>query len=175
MPGEGVYLRVEGLEGSVSYRLGRLTELVRDLGEVTLIDDPEASRDLWARLRDVADFADGSSAVWRVSMKPADLVRRMLPALGASLEVRLDWAGGLGWLRMAEGARDMEVKALHGRLQSAVAAHGGGHATLVKAAPTVVSQVCVFQPEAPGIAALSQGLRAKFDPRGILNPGLMET
>jgi glycolate oxidase FAD binding subunit len=31
----------------------------------------------------------------------------------------------------------------------------------------------VFQPEAAPVAALSAGLRAKFDPRGVLNPGLM--
>jgi glycolate oxidase FAD binding subunit len=33
----------------------------------------------------------------------------------------------------------------------------------------------VFHPEAPGVARLSAGLRRRFDPRGILNPGLMDT
>ena len=33
--------------------------------------------------------------------------------------------------------------------------------------------VPVFQPEPAPIAALTRGLRQKFDPRGILNPGLM--
>ena len=31
----------------------------------------------------------------------------------------------------------------------------------------------VFQPLSPPVAALQDGLRARFDPRGILNPGLM--
>jgi glycolate oxidase FAD binding subunit len=30
-----------------------------------------------------------------------------------------------------------------------------------------------FHPEAAPVAALSAGLRAQFDPRGILNPGRM--
>jgi glycolate oxidase FAD binding subunit len=31
----------------------------------------------------------------------------------------------------------------------------------------------VFHPESPAVARLSAGLRAQFDPRGILNAGLM--
>ena len=173
VPDEGVYLRVEGLEGSVKYRLGRLTELLSDLGTVEVIDDPDASSALWLRLRDVTDFAKGSSAVWRVSMKPSDLVGRLLPVLGRDLDMRLDWAGGLGWLRLCDDAEEPQIMTMHGNIQAAVAANGGGHATLFKATPAVLAEVNVFQPEAPGVAALSRGLRAKFDPRGILNPGLM--
>jgi len=33
--------------------------------------------------------------------------------------------------------------------------------------------VPAFQPEPAAVAALSAGLRAKFDPRGVFNPGLM--
>jgi glycolate oxidase FAD binding subunit len=31
----------------------------------------------------------------------------------------------------------------------------------------------VFQPETAGVAKLSAGLRARFDPKGIFNAGLM--
>jgi glycolate oxidase FAD binding subunit len=31
----------------------------------------------------------------------------------------------------------------------------------------------VFEPAAPGVAALNRGVKAQFDPRGILNPGRM--
>jgi glycolate oxidase FAD binding subunit len=31
----------------------------------------------------------------------------------------------------------------------------------------------VFHPEPEPIAALSAGIRARFDPRGLFNPGLM--
>jgi glycolate oxidase FAD binding subunit len=37
----------------------------------------------------------------------------------------------------------------------------------------VRAAVPVFQPENPTVTALSKGLRAQFDPRGILNAGLM--
>jgi glycolate oxidase FAD binding subunit len=43
-----------------------------------------------------------------------------------------------------------------------------GHATLVRGAGQAK-----FQPEPAPVAALSRGLRARFDPKGILNTGLM--
>ena len=50
----------------------------------------------------------------------------------------------------------------------AAAVAGKGHATLVKGQGGPV-----FPPEAPEVAALTAGLKAKFDPRGIFNPGMM--
>ena len=44
----------------------------------------------------------------------------------------------------------------------------GGHATLVRGAGAAV-----FHPEPAPVAALSAGIRARFDPKGILNRGLM--
>ena len=173
VPGEGAFLRLEGLDTSVTYRTGKLSALLGGFGEIDVISDAAASAALWARLRDVTDFADGSSAVWRVSMKPSDLSGRLVPVLGGELDVQYDWAGGLGWLRLRDGADDAEIVAMHQMIQTGVASHGGGHATLFKAPDTVLAQVSVFQPEAPGVAALTRGLRAKFDPMGMLNPGLM--
>lgn len=43
-----------------------------------------------------------------------------------------------------------------------------GHSTLMRGSGHVR-----FHPEALGVAKLTQSLRKKFDPRGILNPGLM--
>lgn len=173
VPGEGVFLRLEGLEVSVEYRVEKLLALLGGLGDVEVISDPDASAALWTRLRDVTDFANGSSAVWRVSMKPSDLMSRLVPALGSGLDVQYDWAGGLAWMRMAEGAEDAQVVAMHAAIQGGVVTHGGGHATLFKAPEAVLRQVSAFQPEAKGVAMLTNGLRAKFDPRAILNPGLM--
>ncbi|MEH6776170.1 MAG: glycolate oxidase subunit GlcE, partial [Cereibacter changlensis] len=48
-----------------------------------------------------------------------------------------------------------------------------GHATLVRASAETRRRLPTFQPQPAPLAALSAGLRAKFDPRGILNPGLM--
>jgi glycolate oxidase FAD binding subunit len=59
-----------------------------------------------------------------------------------------------------------------GAIRRAVA-EAGGHATLVRAAPATRLSLGAFPPEAPAVAALSAGLRARFDPKGILNPGRM--
>ncbi|MEO1689101.1 MAG: glycolate oxidase subunit GlcE, partial [Pseudomonadota bacterium] len=53
------------------------------------------------------------------------------------------------------------------------AAAGRGHATLVRASAAVRASVDVFEPEAAPLARLSEGLRERFDPRGVLNPGRM--
>ncbi|MEJ6393612.1 FAD-binding protein [Gymnodinialimonas sp. 2305UL16-5] len=170
VPGEAAFLRVEGLETSVAYRVGQLKDLLGDLGDVDVLDDPEASAQLWRRIGEVRDFADGSTAIWRVSMKPSDLVEHLLPdAVLDGAEYRLDWAGGLAWIRVnaADGVVERQ------RALQAKVARLGGHATLFKAPAEVLAQVSAFQPEANGVAALSRGLRQKFDPRGILNSGLM--
>jgi glycolate oxidase FAD binding subunit len=73
-----------------------------------------------------------------------------------------DWGGGLIWALVPEGT---DLRARIGAF--------GGHATLVRASAETRTRLPVFQPEAPGLAALAQGLRRQFDPRGILNPGFM--
>ena len=69
---------------------------------------------------------------------------------------------GNAWLLVAEGD---DLRARLGRVD--------GHATLVRAPAEVRARIAPFPPEPAPVAALSAGLRARFDPRGILNPGLM--
>jgi glycolate oxidase FAD binding subunit len=90
-------------------------------------------------------------------VKPSEAAR-IVGDLG--LEAMVDWGGGLVWLRDPLGTADV---------RAAVAGHG--HATLVRALPGMTA--AAFPPEAAGVAALTSGLRAKFDPRGIFNPGMM--
>lgn len=184
VPGEGAYLRLEGLAGSVAYRTRELTDLVRELGPVEVLEN-DASRTLWARLRDVTDFAQDSAAVWRVSMRPSRMVSGLLAALTqvVPLDYRLDWGGGLAWLRLTDQAAqaaagtleasgsgaDAGIVAFHQALQSHVA-EAGGHATLLHAPSTVAGQVAVRQPEAAGLAVLASGIRTRFDPRGLFQP-----
>jgi len=67
---------------------------------------------------------------------------------------------------------EVGAKVLSEFLQSHCASDGG-HATLIKAPLETRAAVPVFQPENSTVTALTQGLRTKFDPRRILNPGLM--
>jgi len=78
-------------------------------------------------------------------------------------EALYDWGGGLVWLRLPEGD---DLRARLGAFT--------GHATLVRASAETRHRIAPFQPEPAPVAALTRGLRAKFDPRGVLNPGLME-
>ncbi len=151
-----VCLRVEGFGQQVSYRIGQLQAV---LGGDWDVVDAGPSATLWRALRDVTAFAGQSGDVWRLSVRPSDapeLVTRM------ECPVQLDWGGGLIWALVPMGTD------LRERLGTF-----SGHATLIRGSEATRAALPVFQPEAAPVAALSAGLRAKFDPRGVLNPGLM--
>jgi glycolate oxidase FAD binding subunit len=152
-------IRVEGFEGSVAYRTGRLTELLSTQGECAVLE-AEASAAVWRGLRDVTRFHGSEGDVWRVSVKPGD-APLLLPMMKAEDAV-LDWGGGLIWVRVPAGTD------LRSRLTGF-----SGHATLVRGDADTRASLGLVQPEAAPLAAISAGLRARFDPRGILNPGLM--
>ncbi|MEO0911619.1 MAG: glycolate oxidase subunit GlcE [Pseudomonadota bacterium] len=162
LPGEGrTVLRLEGFEGSVAYRLGRLREALGRFGEAEVLTDQAEVAALWEGIRDVAPLVDAPGAVWRISVKPSD-GPRVRAALGADLPAFFDWGGGLLWIAVPE-SRDVR----------AALAGIGGHATLVRGTNAAKAAFGVFQPEAAPLAKISAGLRDKFDPRGILNPGRM--
>ncbi|WP_432450700.1 glycolate oxidase subunit GlcE [Aliiroseovarius marinus] len=159
-------IRIEGLEASVAYRARALADDVLPGFQPV---EATASAALWAGIRDVRVFAGADGAVWRVSVKPTD-GPKLVHALGdLAHEAVFDWGGGLVWLRVDE-TRDGDAGATAIR---AALAPLGGHATLMRATAQTRARVPVFQPEPAPVAALSRGLRNKFDPRGILNPGLM--
>ena len=146
-------LRIEGFEASVKYRAKELSKLLQPFGEVEVtISDGEE----WAAVRDVKALAGKDGDVWRISTKPsaaAELVARIAPKA-----VQYDWGGGLIWVLTDAGCN---VRNDLGEFD--------GHATLIRG----TAEVPTFQPEAPALAAITAGLRQKFDPRGILNPGIM--
>ena len=149
MPGVGAMLRLEGLAGSVEYRAGRLAGLLGQFGAVRV--ERAGSGALWRALGEVAPLQGLAGAVWRFSVKPSEA-----PGIVARLAcpVVLDWGGGLIWAVLPEGVD-----------ARAVAAPYSGHATLLRGPGQVL------EPEAPGVAALSERLRAQFDPRGIFAGG----
>ncbi|MFD1911560.1 glycolate oxidase subunit GlcE [Halodurantibacterium flavum] len=146
-----VFLRLEGFAASVAYRVERLAaELPLSLWQ---------GADPWPGLRDVTDFAGRAGDVWRISSKATDA-----PALAARIpgEVVLDWGGALIWALVPAGT---DLRGLLGGFQ--------GHATLIRADEETRAALGAFHPESAPVAALAAGLRRQFDPRGILNPGLM--
>lgn len=160
-------LRVDGFGPSVAYRVAMLKDLFGAGVEIEEIG-VETSRALWRDIRDVIPFADDTTRpVWRVSMAPGD-AWRMVAALRmhAAVEAFYDWQGGLVWLRMDA---DPEAEAVRGLVR----AHGGGHATLVRATPSLRAATPVFEPQPAPLAALAARLKSEFDPLGLFNPGRM--
>mgnify|MGYP003640098231 CR=1 FL=1 len=163
-------LRLEGFAPSVTARIAALTELLAGAGPIETLDR-EASAAFWRDVRDCRPFAaqPADRAVWRVSVAP-DAGARVVADLAATRDLRAfyDWGGGLVWIE-TDGDGDAGAADLRG----GVAAHGGGHATLIRAGATLRSSVPVFEPEQAGLAALSARLKAQFDPENVLNPGRM--
>ena len=124
----------------------------------------------WQEVRDVAPFQAGELPLWRLSAMPsagAAVMRDIAAALpGAGF---YDWGGGLIWYRLDAYAGDGGAAVV----RAALAQHGGGHATLVRAGDDVRARVAVFQPQADGLAALSARVKDSFDPLRVLNPGRM--
>ncbi len=152
-------IRLEGSEMSVAYRAGELRQLLGGYGEFAVETDPGRTAAGWRYIRDVEPFHGRKGDVWRLSVKPTDAPGIVARIDGA--EAVYDWGGGLIWLLVPENSGA-------GLIRPAVA-EAGGHATLMRGNRAGG----VFQPLAAPVAALQEGLRKRFDPRGILNPGLM--
>ncbi len=161
-------IRTEGMAEQAAYRARRIAGRLAAFGVARELDRAAADR-LWRAVRDAEPLADGDAPVWRVSLKPSDA-----PAVLAAIRqvhratAFFDWGGGLLWLRVEDGGGDAGAAAI--RTETA---RRGGHATLVRAPDAVRAAVPVFEPEPAAVARLSAGLRARFDPAGILNPGRM--
>jgi len=153
-------IRLEGFENSVSYRLAEMQKLLDGFGETVVERDPERTAAGWKWVRDVEAFYNQDGDVWRISVKPSDA-----PEVASRAEadgILYDWGGGLVWVLLPKGT---DLRARLGEF--------GGHATLVRADDETKKLLGTFHPEPTPLAAISAGLRAKFDPNGIFNPGLM--
>lgn len=147
-------LRLEGFETSVNYRAAALMDRLQGYGDFSTLD-AAASQRAWRAIRDVHAMAGSAGDVWRISCKPSEAAA--IAARTGAEQVQYDWGGGLIWAQVPPAT---DLRARLGDFD--------GHATLVRGQGQPR-----FQPEAPGVAALSQGIRQRFDPRGILNTGLM--
>ncbi|KIN65509.1 Glycolate oxidase, subunit GlcE [Sulfitobacter noctilucae] len=154
-------LRVEGFEASVAYRLEQLRGVLNAGGSEMVMLDADASETFWHDQRQVQSFQGTDGDIWRLSCKPSDAPEL---AAKAGAEAHLfDWAGGLIWLRMAAGT---DLRARLGGFD--------GHATLLRGDTQTKARLGVFQLESAGVARLTAGLRARFDPKGVFNAGLMD-
>ncbi|MFK5980322.1 MAG: FAD-binding protein [Rhizobiaceae bacterium] len=166
-------VRLEGFGNQLEYRAERISELLQSFGAINRLDE-KRHLNIWQQVRECRKFAGRTGSVWRISVKPSDadgFLNRILN--DACLEYFLDWAGGLIWVFAEDETLDTNGGSAG---VTTLLRHGlsgiGGHVTLVRAADKgdVASS---FQPEAPGVAALSAAIKQQFDPANILNPGRM--
>ncbi len=159
------FLRLEGFEASVAYRLERLRDLVEPMVpgrqglEISEMSEAERVALQWRSIRDLEDHHGTPFDLWKVSAKPSD-APILMARLPKDRRHNLDWGGGLIWV-ICEDGEDL-------RAELGVYA---GHATLVHSlTPPAWPR---FQPPLAPIARQSEGIRRQFDPHGILNTGLM--
>jgi glycolate oxidase FAD binding subunit len=158
----GQSLAVVGLEGSKAGFERQLHELERH-GRMTVL----RSESLWTAFRDAAERRRDEVTV-RVGARPADL-----PALIAELPHGTQWSAqaALGVARaVVRRAPDLPDLAALVRSWHERAAARGGYA-VVESAPLELEGRAEL-PWGTG-PALGRALKARWDPRGILNPGRM--
>lgn len=164
VPGEAVYLRLEGIAPSVADRRDTLAKMMKTPVEVLAARSSAAK---WRAIRDGSAFADRPHhPLWKLSVTPSEapeIIRRLKDK--TDLRHVFDWAGGLIWLEVPP-AVDAHADLIRSAFSS-------GHATLIRAPEDTRAAVDVFQPQPDALAALSARVKASFDPRHILNPGRM--
>jgi glycolate oxidase FAD binding subunit len=164
-------VRLEGIMASANHRAASLARTLAPFGAVEIVEDA-VSAAAWQAIRDALPFAaDGALGVWpvwRIVCPPASG-----GALGQALardtggDVIYDWGGGLIWAALPPKP-DAQAALVRQRVGAV-----GGHATLLRAPEQVRRNVDVFQPQPGGLAALSERVRASFDPKRVLNRGRM--
>ena len=154
---ETAFVRIEGLPKSVAYRTDALKAIFKDQ-QVTVIPD---DFDAWRGIANADVIARDDGSIWRVSVKPTDgpkLVQDLRDA-GIALNAQYDWGGGLVYLSLPDDVNLREHMAGFKGYASVVRGAGGN-------AKCVTSQNKFT-------AQIDQQLRQQFDPRGILNTGIM--
>ena len=159
-------LRVENFASSVRYRASRLKELLAAYNPDAELDTAR-SHAFWNELRGLKMCCGKPERpLWRISTA-ASGAARLVAAIARTLDIQAfyDWGGGLVWL---ETSPILDGGAIEIRRSLA---EFGGHATLIRADAMTRASIDVFQPLDAPLMALSQRLKAAFDPYGILNPG----
>ncbi|MFP6729827.1 MAG: glycolate oxidase subunit GlcE [Alphaproteobacteria bacterium] len=158
-------LRIEGPAPSVEQRCKSLRERLGPYGPLEELHGHN-SNILWRSVGDAAPFANRPGrSIWRLSTTPtagADVTARIAGETQA--DYFHDWGGGLIWLSLDEP---------HETLVRAALAEAGGHATLIVADEDQRRKLDVFEPQIPGVKALTARVKDSFDPKRILNPGRM--
>jgi glycolate oxidase FAD binding subunit len=163
----------DGLAEQVDWQVAELTSLAASLGGRGVVTLPSAT---WTRLATSArDAIDSRAALMRFSVLPtlvaetmeqgAEAARRR--GLGSAWAAHAGVGTVTGALMAGRNAADVTAVLTDWR---AMAVAGGGHAMLAWAPLAVKSQVPVWGDAGPA-GRIMQRIKAKLDPRNVLNPG----
>lgn len=154
--------RVEGAEDPTIDKLARLRNVFSKQNMTTL--DDETTKALFDEIGSGTPFAGRNTDVWRLFVPPSIAYEAIVESEAPFWYA--DWAGESLWLALP-ASRDIAE-----RLRN-VTSRFGGHAMLMRANENARARLETFEPEPPARAALSQAVKAAFDPLRILNPGRM--
>ena len=154
---ELLFVRLRGAVAAVESAGERMT---REAGGQRM-DNAQAGPD-WAACRDqtLPFFAPPLSdlCLWRLSLP------QTAPVLDLPYAQLIEWQGAQRWL-WAPASAAAQIRAAAAAVQ--------GHATLFRAGADGAPGVRRFDTESPVLQAITQRLRAAFDPHGLFNPGRM--
>ncbi len=148
--GEGMLLRIEGPAAALPARVNKLAALLRDHGALTRTEAD------WTPIRDARMLA-GAGDIWRLSLT-ATASPGVVARLPHGARWFLDRGGATLWVALSPGT---DLRDHLGAIP--------GHATRITG-----TGPGRFHPEPSGVRALTLALRARFDPRGILNQGVFD-
>jgi glycolate oxidase FAD binding subunit len=159
-------LRIEGFEDTVRDRAQRLAAELAGFGKAITVAGEHSSK-IWGSIRDAEFVAEPRErAVWRISLPPSQS-SAFVARLGKTALARyFDWGGGLVWV--ATEPTETAASSLRRAMASAK-----GHATLMRASDDLRARVAVFEPPSDLELRLTRGVKASFDPGGVLNFGRM--
>ena len=149
---ELAYIRIEGFDKSVKYRVEQLLREFSDF-EVEILETEESKR-FWQNVNDLDFLKEIRGDLWRVSVRPTDgskIIEMLDPKIGF-----LDWCGGLVWLRVDRGF-DVREK------MQKVAGH----------AMCLLGDFEQFHPTSTLEKSLSNSIRNKFDPKMLFNQEIL--
>ena len=159
-PGGGQDLLFVRLRGAVAAVEAACRKMLAEVpGE--RMDNAQAGPD-WALCRDqrLPFFADAPApelALWRLSVAPT------APVLDLPWPQLVEWQGGLRWLWAPQQAG--------AQLQAAARTAGGNATVFVAARADSIRAGCQFDAKNAAKDAITQRLKAAFDPLGLFNPG----
>lgn len=155
----GQFLPISGAsycEGLLRIRLSGTENGVRFAQTVIGGDLNEDTPRYWEQLREhTLDFFNQDQSLWRLSVPPTSA------PLNLAADCLIDWAGALRWIYNDQSAEEVFQ----------IAEQRGGHATMFR--PYRHWAGNYFSNLSDPVLRIHKNLKASFDPKNILNPGIM--